>query len=61
MKKNILRNLGLVLTVAAFLAAPTASFADDIVGGGNPDPGNGSSSAVSTMNAVTLVIALATA
>ncbi|SEG34779.1 hypothetical protein SAMN05421819_2613 [Bryocella elongata] len=57
MQKNIFRNLGLVLTLAAVLAAPLKSFADDpIVGGGNPDPGPGGSS-----DAIALVLALATA
>jgi hypothetical protein len=58
MQKNIFRNLGLVLTLAAVLAAPLKSFADDpIVGGSAPDPGPGGDSA----NVIVLVLALATA
>jgi hypothetical protein len=58
MRKNIFRNLGLALTLAAVLAAPLKTFADDpIVGGTNPDPGNGGSDA----NYIMLVLTLATA
>lgn len=57
MHKNIFRNLGLALTLAAVLAAPLKSFADDpIVGGANPDPGPGDSAST-----IALVLALATA
>jgi hypothetical protein len=57
MRKNIFRNVGLVLAMAVLLAAPLKSFADDpIVGSGSPDPGPGG-----TADAIVLVLALATA
>lgn len=59
MKKKALRNLGIVLTLAVLSAGPRILQAQEIVGGGNPDPGTGDGKPNAAMY-IPLVIALAT-